>query len=165
MGKKFAIKYTEPNIRGNSNLQEGSDNNEAEKKEQTTEEGDKKLKSSAEEKSNLENQTANGSEGNAVKDKNKSTSKKMADILDKSQNQVTLHAQNPFLLTREQFDPAAVIKTGYKMRVAYKQTLKLMAETKKGYTIEALLDEALSDYIEKNPEARKAFDMMKMMSS
>lgn len=51
------------------------------------------------------------------------------------------------------------------MRVAYKQTLKLMAETKKGYTIEALLDDALSEYIEKNPEARKAFDMMKMMMS
>lgn len=68
---------------------------------------------------------------------------------------------NPFLQTRENFDPALVIKTGYKMRIEYKQMLKMIAEMKRGYTIEALLDDALTMYLSGLPEAQTAINLLK----
>lgn len=164
MKKNFNIKYTEPNIKGNPKLTNGQEPKVKDNDEELSEQ-DKNLKGSPEEKASSENQVENAPDATETKEKNKSTARRISEILDKPKSQNDLHDQNPFLMTKGMFDPAAVIKTGYKMRVSYKQTLKLMAEMKKGYTIEALLDEALSDYIDKNPDARKAFEMMKTMMS
>lgn len=58
-------------------------------------------------------------------------------------SQVT-DAPNPFLQTKEVFSQANLTKIGYRMRTEYVEILDIIKKLKKGgYTLEAVLDDAL----------------------
>lgn len=63
---------------------------------------------------------------------------------------------NPFLLSRGQTSEIGVEKTGYRLRSDYMDLLKLVKRMKKGYTLEAVLDDALTFYFENSEDGRKA---------
>lgn len=63
---------------------------------------------------------------------------------------------NPFLLARGQTTEIEVEKTGYRLRSDYMDLLKLVKRMKKGYTLEAVLDDALTFYFENSEDGRKA---------
>lgn len=72
---------------------------------------------------------------------------------------------NPFLLSRGQSSEIGVEKTGYRLRSDYMDLLKLVKRIKKGYTLEAVLDDALSYYFENSEDGRKAVKQRQMLDS
>lgn len=72
---------------------------------------------------------------------------------------------NPFLLSRGQTSEIAVEKTGYRLRSDYMDLLKLVKRMKKGYTLEAVLDDALTFYFENSDDGRKAVKQRQMLDS
>lgn len=72
---------------------------------------------------------------------------------------------NPFLLTRGQNSEIGVEKTGYRLRSDYMDLLKLVKRMKKGYTLEAVLDDALSFYFENSEDGRKAVKHRELLDS
>ncbi len=63
---------------------------------------------------------------------------------------------NPFLLSRGQASQIGIEKTGYRLRSDYMDLLKLVKRMKKGYTLEAVLDDVLTYYFETSEDGRKA---------
>lgn len=63
---------------------------------------------------------------------------------------------NPFLLSRGQASEIGIEKTGYRLRSDYMDLLKLVKRMKKGYTLEAILDDVLTFYFENSEDGRKA---------
>ncbi len=72
---------------------------------------------------------------------------------------------NPFLLLRGQSSEIGIEKTGYRLRSEYMDLLKLVKRLKKGYTLEAVLDDALSYYFENTEDGRKAVKQRQMLDS
>lgn len=72
---------------------------------------------------------------------------------------------NPFLLSRGQTSEIGIEKTGYRLRSDYMDLLKLVKRMKKGYTLEAVLDDALSYYFENSEDGRKAVKQRQMLES
>jgi hypothetical protein len=64
---------------------------------------------------------------------------------------------NPFLQTKEVFAKARLTKIGYRMRSDYVEILDIIKKIKKGgYTLEAVLDDALTYYFENSEDGREA---------
>jgi hypothetical protein len=64
---------------------------------------------------------------------------------------------NPFLQTKEVFAKARLTKIGYRMRSDYVEILDIIKKVKKGgYTLEAVLDDALTYYFENSEVGREA---------
>lgn len=72
---------------------------------------------------------------------------------------------NPFLLSRGQTSEIGVEKTGYRLRSDYMDLLKLVKRMKKGYTLEAVLDDALTFYFENSEDGRKAVKHRELLDS
>jgi len=72
---------------------------------------------------------------------------------------------NPFLLLRGQSSEIGIEKTGYRLRSDYMDLLKLVKRMKKGYTLEAVLDDALTYYFENADDGRKAVKHRQMLDS
>lgn len=70
---------------------------------------------------------------------------------------------NPFLLSRGQTSEIGIEKTGYRLRSDFMDLLKLVKRMKKGYTLEAVLDDALSFYFENSEDGRKAVKQRQML--
>lgn len=64
---------------------------------------------------------------------------------------------NPFLQSKEVFGKARLTKIGYRMRTDYVEILDIVKKVKKGgYTLEAVLDDALTYYFENSEDGREA---------
>lgn len=64
---------------------------------------------------------------------------------------------NPFLQTKEVFGKARLTKIGYRMRSDYVEILDIIKKIKRGgYTLEAVLDDALTFYFENSEDGREA---------
>lgn len=64
---------------------------------------------------------------------------------------------NPFLQTKEIFAKARLTKIGYRMRSEYVEILDIIKKVKKGgYTLEAVLDDALTYYFENAEDGKEA---------
>ena len=64
---------------------------------------------------------------------------------------------NPFLQTKEVFAKARLTKIGYRMRSDYVEVLDIIKKIKKGgYTLEAVLDDALTFYFENSEDGKEA---------
>ena len=72
---------------------------------------------------------------------------------------------NPFLLSRGQTSEIGVEKTGYRLRSDYMDLLKLVKRMNKGYTLEAVLDDALTYYFENSENGCKAVRQRQMLDS
>ena len=74
----------------------------------------------------------------------------------KSASRIT-SVPNPFLQTKEVFAKASLTKIGYRMRTEYVEVLDIIKKMKKGgYTLEAVLDDALTHYFENSEDGREA---------
>lgn len=152
--KDFTMKFPAPNVKG-SQKNDNSEAAEIAKEKDVIDAGDNS--------GDTARQGPPNSAANSQSEPKDKKGKNIVSLLEQPKTKSTEFGENPFLQSKEHFDPASVIKTGYKMRVDYKTVLKLMAEIKKGYTIEALLDDALTMYLGNNPEAQKAIQMMRLM--
>lgn len=152
--KDFTMKFAGPKVKGSNQSVEDKAEPQAEPQIINTE------KNRPVENPKVESLKAPENSDDDSKDKK---AKSVAKLLAEPKKSNSEFGENPFLQSKEHFDPASVIKTGYKMRTDYKTVLKLMAEIKKGYTIEALLDDALTMYLGNTPEAQKAIQMMRLM--
>jgi hypothetical protein len=64
---------------------------------------------------------------------------------------------NPFLQTKEIFAKARLTKIGYRMRTEYVEVLDILKKIKRnGYTLEAVLDDALTFYFENSEDGKEA---------
>jgi hypothetical protein len=64
---------------------------------------------------------------------------------------------NPFMQTKEMFGKARLTKIGYRMRTDYVEILDIIKKVKKGgYTLEAVLDDALTYYFENSEDGKEA---------
>lgn len=64
---------------------------------------------------------------------------------------------NPFLQTKEIFGKARLTKVGYRVRTDFVEILDIIKKMKKnGYTLEAVLDDALAFYFENSEDGREA---------
>lgn len=64
---------------------------------------------------------------------------------------------NPFMQTKEIFNQANLTKIGYRMRTEYVEILDIIKKLKKGgYTLEAVLDDALTYYFENSEDGKEA---------
>ena len=72
---------------------------------------------------------------------------------------------NPFLLSRGQATETKIEKTGYRLRSDYMDLLKLVKRIKKGYTLEAVLDDALTFYFENSEDGRTAVKHQQVLDS
>lgn len=72
---------------------------------------------------------------------------------------------NPFLLSRGQSSEIGIEKTGYRLRSDYMDLLKLVKRMKKGFTLEAVLDDVLTFYFENSEDGRKAVKQREMLDS
>lgn len=74
----------------------------------------------------------------------------------KSASKIT-STPNPFMQTKEVFAKANLTKIGYRMRTEYVEVLDIIKKMKKGgYTLEAVLDDALTHYFENSEDGREA---------
>lgn len=74
-----------------------------------------------------------------------------------------LNSSNPFLLSRGQISEIRIEKTGYRLRSDFMDLLKLVKRMKKGHTLEAVLDDALSFYFDNSDDGRKAVKQRQML--
>lgn len=89
-----------------------------------------------------------------------------ANIKSAEQTEISnISSSNPFLLSRGQTSEIGVEKTGYRLRSDFMDLLKLVKRMKKGYTLEAVLDDALSFYFENSEDGRKAVKQQQMLDS
>jgi hypothetical protein len=64
---------------------------------------------------------------------------------------------NPFLQTKEIFGKARLTKVGYRVRTDFVEILDFIKKMKRnGYTLEAVLDDALAFYFENSEDGREA---------
>lgn len=83
----------------------------------------------------------------------------------KATEMATSEKTNPFLLSRGQTSEIGIEKTGYRLRSDYMDLLKLVKRMKKGYTLEAVLDDALTYYFDNSEDGRKAVKQRQMLDS
>lgn len=90
-----------------------------------------------------------------------------ADVKAENSREVVVNGEkvNPFLLLRGQTSEIGVEKTGYRLRSDYMDLLKLVKRMKKGYTLEAVLDDALTFYFENSEDGRKAVKHRQLLDS
>lgn len=75
-------------------------------------------------------------------------------------------APNPFLQTKDVFAKANLTKIGYRMRTEYVEVLDIIKKMKKGgYTLEAVLDDALTHYFENSEDGREALKKAELFYS
>ena len=94
----------------------------------------------------------------------KKTAKKKENIIEnnpevevKEKNSTITAEPNPFLQTKEVFNQANLTKIGYRMRTEYVEILDIIKKLKKGgYTLEAVLDDALTYYFENSEDGKDA---------
>ncbi len=68
-----------------------------------------------------------------------------------------LSEPNPFLQTKEIFGRARLTKVGYRVRTDFVEILDFIKKMKKnGYTLEAVLDDALAFYFKNSEDGREA---------
>jgi hypothetical protein len=73
---------------------------------------------------------------------------------------------NPFLQTKDVFAKANLTKIGYRMRTEYVEVLDIIKKMKKGgYTLEAVLDDALTHYFENSEDGREALKKAELFYS
>lgn len=77
----------------------------------------------------------------------------------------SIDSSNPFLLSRGQASETRIEKTGYRLRSDYMDLLKLVKRMKKGYTLEAVLDDALTFYFENSEDGRTAVKHQQILGS
>lgn len=109
-----------------------------------------------------ENQSENNeSEGEG---KSEAETPKKSDVVQKSANTTKQKGTsrltsepNPFLQTKEIFGKARLTKVGYRVRTDFVEILDFIKKMKKnGYTLEAVLDDALAFYFENSEDGREA---------
>lgn len=82
--------------------------------------------------------------------------KAATDIKPKATSRLTSEP-NPFLQTKEIFGKARLTKVGYRVRTDFVEILDIIKKMKKnGYTLEAVLDDALAYYFENSEDGREA---------
>lgn len=73
---------------------------------------------------------------------------------------------NPFLQTKEIFGKARLTKVGYRVRTDFVEILDIIKKMKKnGYTLEAVLDDALAYYFENSEDGREAIKKAELFYS
>jgi len=73
---------------------------------------------------------------------------------------------NPFMQTKEVFQKANLTKIGYRMRSEYVEILDIIKKIKKnGYTLEAVLDDALTFYFENSDDGKEAIKKAELFYS
>jgi hypothetical protein len=73
---------------------------------------------------------------------------------------------NPFLQSREVFNKANLTKIGYRMRTEYVEILDIIKKLKKGgYTLEAVLDDALTYYFDNSEDGKDALKKAELFYS
>lgn len=77
-------------------------------------------------------------------------------VSEKAETTESQNLSNPFLLSRGQISEIKIEKTGYRLRSDFMDLMKLVKRMKKGHTLEAVLDDALSFYFENSDSGRKA---------
>lgn len=77
----------------------------------------------------------------------------------------SIDLSNPFLLSRGQTSEIRIEKTGYRLRADYMDLLKLVKRMKKGYTLEAVLDDALTFYFENSEDGQTAVKHQQVLDS
>ena len=77
----------------------------------------------------------------------------------------SIDSLNPFLLSRGQTSEIRIEKTGYRLRADYMDLLKLVKRMKKGYTLEAVLDDALTFYFENSEDGQTAVKHQQVLDS
>lgn len=83
----------------------------------------------------------------------------------KSASKIT-NIPNPFLQTKDVFAKANLTKIGYRMRTEYVEVLDIIKKMKKGgYTLEAVLDDALTHYFENSDDGREALKKAELFYS
>lgn len=90
---------------------------------------------------------------------------KAADESGEQSETSSVDAANPFLLSRGQISKLRIEKTGYRLRADYMDLLKLVKRLKKGYTLEAVLDDALTFYFENSEDGQTAVKHQQMLDS
>ena len=94
----------------------------------------------------------------------KSNSKAVTDNEEQIENS-SIDSSNPFLLSRGQTSEIRIEKTGYRLRADYMDLLKLVKRMKKGYTLEAVLDDALTFYFENSEDGQTAVKHQQVLDS
>jgi hypothetical protein len=85
--------------------------------------------------------------------------------LEESASKIT-SIPNPFLQTKDVFAKANLTKIGYRMRREYVEVLDIIKKMKKGgYTLEAVLDDALTHYFENSEDGREALKKAELFYS
>lgn len=83
----------------------------------------------------------------------------------KSASKIT-SVPNPFIQTKDIFAKANLTKIGYRMRTEYVEVLDIIKKMKKGgYTLEAVLDDALTHYFENSEDGREALKKAELFYS
>lgn len=77
----------------------------------------------------------------------------------------SIDLSNPFLLSRGQTSEIRIEKTGYRLRADYMDLLKLVKRMKKGYTLEAVLDDALTFYFENSEDGQTSVKHQQVLDS
>ena len=93
------------------------------------------------------------------------TATKKAAAPKKSSSKIT-SVPNPFMQTKEVFQKANLTKIGYRMRSEYVEILDIIKKIKKnGYTLEAVLDDALTFYFENSDDGKEAIKKAELFYS
>ncbi|MBC7797330.1 MAG: hypothetical protein H7Z37_10695 [Pyrinomonadaceae bacterium] len=100
--------------------------------------------------------------GGATKKTNSAT-KQIEEVETAGQTPQISSGQNPFLLSRGQASEIVIEKTGYRVRSDYMDLMKLVKRIKKGHTLEAVLDDALTFYFENSDDGRKAVKQRELL--
>ncbi len=103
-------------------------------------------------------------EKNEISAVKKSGAEKQIEIVEQAAAS-SLNSSNPFLLLRGQISEIRIEKTGYRLRSDFMDLLKLVKRMKKGHTLEAVLDDALSFYFENSDDGRKAVKQRQMLDA
>lgn len=127
----------------------------------TSDETDKVLQVPPVREKSVEKKVSQKSENTAPKKNDSSAEAKN----DKQTDAANGEKVNPFLLSRGQSSEIGIEKTGYRLRSDYMDLLKLVKRMKKGYTLEAVLDDALTFYFENAEDGRKAVKQRQMLDS
>lgn len=126
----------------------------------------------AEEFRDIKSETGAGSESSKTAsetkpeeaEKSKSETPKKSDVAQKSETMTNQKGTsrltsepNPFLQTKEIFGKARLTKVGYRVRTDFVEILDIIKKMKKnGYTLEAVLDDALAFYFKNAEDGREA---------
>ncbi len=107
-------------------------------------------------KTETSQKAADETEKKSVKKKDNITENKPEDEVKETISTITAEP-NPFLQTKEVFNQANLTKIGYRMRTEYVEILDIIKKLKKGgYTLEAVLDDALTYYFENSEDGKDA---------